>query len=118
MDKTIPEWCKARRLSRSTYHKLKKLGRGPKELEIPGTRIKRITPEADAEWEMRMAELATSEAARLEAERRRELATIAGRAAAESPRHISKRNTATRTSRNRDAERQRRVLERDTKKSA
>jgi nitronate monooxygenase len=36
--KTIPEWCKARRLSRSTYHKLKKLGRGPKELEAGGHR--------------------------------------------------------------------------------
>jgi len=44
MDKTVPEWCKARHLSRSTYHKLKNLGRGPKELETPGTRIKRITP--------------------------------------------------------------------------
>ena len=51
MDKTVPEWCKA----------LKNLGGGPKELEIPGTRIKRITPEADAEWEARMAELAKSE---------------------------------------------------------
>ena len=69
MDKTVAEWCKARHLSRSTYHKLKNLGRGPKELEIPGTRIKRITPEADAEWEARMAELAKSETARLEAER-------------------------------------------------
>ena len=47
MDKTVPDWCKARHLSRSTYHKLKNLGLGPKELEIPGTRIKRITPEAD-----------------------------------------------------------------------
>jgi hypothetical protein len=69
MDKTVAEWCKARHLSRSTYHKLKNLGRGPKELEIPGTRIKRITPEADAEWEARMTELAKSETARLEAER-------------------------------------------------
>jgi hypothetical protein len=64
MDKTVPEWCKARHLSRSTYHKLKNFGLGPKELEIPGTRIKRITPEADAEWEARMAELARGEAAR------------------------------------------------------
>ena len=75
------EWCKARHLSRSTYRKLKNLGLGPKELEIPGMRIKRITPEADAEWEARMAELAKGKAARLEAERRRELATIAGQIA-------------------------------------
>jgi hypothetical protein len=91
MDKTVAEWCKARHLSRSTYHKLKNLGRGPKELEIPGTRIKRITPEADAEWETRMAELAKTETARLEAERRRELAIVAGQIAAESPRHVSRR---------------------------
>jgi hypothetical protein len=55
-----------------------------------GTRIKRITPEADAEWEARMAELAKSETARLEAERRRELA-LSGQIAAESPRHVSRR---------------------------
>jgi hypothetical protein len=91
--KTIPEWCKARRLSRSTYHKLKKLGRGPKELEIPGTRIKRITPEADAEWEARMAELAKSETAQLEAERRRAQAAEAGKLAAQSPNHVSRRTT-------------------------
>jgi hypothetical protein len=48
-------------------------------------------PEADAEWEARMAELAKSETARLEAERRRELATIAGQIAAESLRHVSRR---------------------------
>jgi hypothetical protein len=88
MDKTVPKWCKARHLSRSTYHKLKNLGRGPKELEIPGTRI--ITPEADAEGGARMAELAKSETARLEAKRRRELATIAGQIAAQSPSHVSR----------------------------
>ena len=94
MDKTVPEWCKARHLSRSTYHKLKNLGRGPKELAIPGTRIKRITPEADAEWEARMAELAKSEAARLEAEHRRAQAAEAGKLAAQSPNHVSRRIAA------------------------
>ena len=38
-----------------------------------------------------MREFAESEAAKLEAERRRELAKIAGKAAAASPRHVSKR---------------------------
>jgi hypothetical protein len=38
-----------------------------------------------------MAELARGEAARLEAERRRELATIAGQIATQSPRHVSRR---------------------------
>jgi hypothetical protein len=94
MDKTVLEWCKARHLSRSTYHKLKNFGLGPKELEIPGTRIKRITPEADAEWEARMAELAKSEAAQLEAERRRAQAAEAGKLAAQSPNHVSRRTGA------------------------
>ena len=51
----------------------------------------RIMLEARAEWRERMAELARSEAALIQAERRRELASIAGRAAAASSLHISKR---------------------------
>jgi hypothetical protein len=88
---TIGEFCRAERISKSVYYELKARGLNPDEFEIPGTRIKRITPEARAAWRERMAELAKSETAQLEAERRRELASIAGRAAAASPRHISKR---------------------------
>ena len=76
-------------MSATKYHDLKNKGLGPEELNVDG--MIRITPEARAEWRERMAELARSEAAQLEAERRRELAVIAGRAAAASPLHISKR---------------------------
>jgi hypothetical protein len=88
---TIGEFCRSERISKWVYYKLKARNLNPDEFEIPGTRIKRITPEARAAWRDRIAKLATTEAAQLEAERRRELATIAGRAAAASPLHVSKR---------------------------
>jgi hypothetical protein len=88
---TISEFCLAERFSKSFYYGLKKRGLGPEEFEVPGTRVKRITPEAHTAWRERMAALAKSETAQLEAKRRRELATIAGRIAAASPRHVSRR---------------------------
>jgi hypothetical protein len=48
-DFTIAEWCALRRLSRSMYYKLKKLGLGP-EVTFYGGTIPRITREADRSW--------------------------------------------------------------------
>src|SRR5262245_27241365 len=76
-------------ISTAKFFKLKKRGLAPDEIDIDG--VKRITPQAREEWHKRMAELAKTEAAQLEAERRRELAVTAGRAAAMSPRHVSHR---------------------------
>ncbi len=87
---TIAEFCLKERISRAAYYDLRKRGLGPDEFQIPGTRIKRITPEAHAAWRERMTELAKSEAGRLEAERRRELAKAAGEKAAASPKHVTK----------------------------
>jgi hypothetical protein len=80
-------------------HKLKVLGLAPDEYIVPGTRVARITQEADAAWEERMRVLGRGEAARLESERRRTLAAAAGKAAAASPRHISKRARSARRGR-------------------
>jgi hypothetical protein len=88
---TRAEWRRARKISKASHYKLKRLGLAPDETEVPGTNIARISAAADAAWEQRMAELSKSEAARLEAERRREIAIVAGRIAAQSPRHVSKR---------------------------
>ena len=92
---TPAEWRWKRRVSKSSHHKLKNLGLAPEETIVPGTKIARISPDADRRWEARMAELAQSEAAQLEAARRRELAAAAGRIAAESPLHVSKRTHST-----------------------
>ena len=67
--------CSAEHLSKSTYHNLKKRGLGPEELVVPGSRIIRITAESRQRWHERM-DRAKSEAAQLEAERRRELALL------------------------------------------
>jgi predicted DNA-binding transcriptional regulator AlpA len=46
--KTIDEWCRSHRLSRSTFYNLKKIGKAPRTINI-GTAV-RITDEADKEW--------------------------------------------------------------------
>jgi len=88
---TIPEWCRKKGISKTAYYKIRPLGQGPKELRIPGTTIVRITAKADREWEERMMDLAQQESAQLEQQRRVEQARAAGRAAARSPLHISRR---------------------------
>jgi hypothetical protein len=85
------QWCRAKGLSVSSGYKIKNSGLGPELLEVPGVRGSRVTPEADAAWEARMAEAAKSQDAQLEAERRRAQAAEAGRIAAQSPRHVSRR---------------------------
>jgi hypothetical protein len=82
------EFCFIKNISRAKYFDLKKRGLAPDEENIDG--LIRISPEARESWHARMFEIAQSEAARLEGERRRELAVIAGRAAAQSPLHVSR----------------------------
>ena len=83
------QFCWVENISLAKYFELKKRGLGPDVTDIDG--LQRITPESREAWHERMAERAKGEAARLQAERRRELAVIAGRAAALSPKHVSKR---------------------------
>jgi hypothetical protein len=90
-DSTRAEWRRARKISTASHYKLKKLGLAPDEIVVPGTNIVRISAEADAAWERRMARLAESEDARLAADRRRAIASTAGKIAAQSPKHVSKR---------------------------
>jgi hypothetical protein len=88
--KTISEFCDAKRISLSSFYELEKRGLGPETQDILG-KIRRITPEAERAWDQQMAELKRTEAAKLEAERRRAQATAAGKVAAQSPMHVSRR---------------------------
>jgi hypothetical protein len=88
---TISEFCVAERMGLSTYHKLKKLGLGPDELRVPGLNFVRVTQAARREWHAKMAALRNSDVMRREAERRSEMARVAGQAAARSPLHVSQR---------------------------
>jgi hypothetical protein len=86
----IREFCKVEKFSLAFFYELERRGLGPKMLEVPGTNVRRVV-ESHESWRARMAEHAKSEAAQLERERRREIASTAGKAAAASPLHISKR---------------------------
>ena len=92
---TISQFCAVEHLSLATYFKIRKIGQGPEETRIPGTRVVRITVKARREWHVLLEKLRTSETGRREAERRTEMARAAGRAAASSPLHVSKRRRAT-----------------------
>jgi hypothetical protein len=83
--------CAGERISLSSFYEMQRRGLGPELLEVLGTKIRRVTAEARAAWRVRMTKLAQSEAAQLEAQRRREIAAVAGRIAARSPLHISRR---------------------------
>ena len=86
---TITEWCSVEKLSKAAFYDLPPDLR-PKTLEIPGTRIIRVIEPHDA-WRARMAVAMQAKAARLETQRRRMLASIAGKIAAQSPKHVSRR---------------------------
>ena len=46
---SIDEFCASEGISRGQYYKLRKEGRGPREMRLAGQLV-RITPEAKAEW--------------------------------------------------------------------
>jgi hypothetical protein len=46
--KTITEFCRHEKISRSKYYGLRKAGKGPAELRVDG--VVRITPEAHVAW--------------------------------------------------------------------
>jgi hypothetical protein len=88
---TIAEFCERNHISPSTYHKNKRALRGPAEMR--DGRLVRITRESELAWQR---QLTHPEGAEAKARTRDEAATKergrhAGRLAAQSPRHVSKR---------------------------
>jgi len=88
---TIQQFCDEENICPSSYYKMRRDGHGPKERRFPGTNIVRITAKSRREWHAYLAKLTTEEAGQLEQKRRVALAKAAGKAAAASPRHVSKR---------------------------
>jgi hypothetical protein len=48
MSLTIDQWCKQHNLSRSTFYKLRKVGKAPRIIKV--LEAVRITEDADREW--------------------------------------------------------------------
>ena len=90
-DKTLAEFLAQKHISKAFYYGLRKRGLGADETRYPGSRVIRISAAAERSFDERLAEYAKSETAKLEAERRRAQAAQAGRIAAQSERHVSKR---------------------------
>ena len=92
---TIGDFCKAENISLPTYHKMRRMGNGPKETRVPFTTVVRITPEARAEWHERMN--AMNQSPTKEAKKFRDAiaarAKKAGKAAVASPKHPSRKKT-------------------------
>ncbi len=91
---TIKQWCKAENISPATFFKLRRLGLGPCTFNPPGTSLVRIV-ESRESYHARMAQLSETQAAKQEHQRRAELASAAGKAAARSAAHWSKRRQRT-----------------------
>jgi hypothetical protein len=85
---SIPQFCILEGISPATYHKMRRLGYGPRELRVPGTNVVRITAAARRDWHARLEELPESEETKAE---RRARASRAGKLAAESPLHPCRR---------------------------
>jgi hypothetical protein len=85
----INDFCFLEQISLTQYYSLQRAGRGPEELR-PAAKTIRITRDAHVEWRERMRQLGESETAKLEVERQRELARIAGQKSAASDKHVSK----------------------------
>jgi hypothetical protein len=92
---TRREFCLLEKMSSSTYYKLKQMGLGPQEVRFPGMAFARITPQARREWHEKIEAWHKSKEARVEEQRRSAATSAAGKAAAASPLHVSKRGPRT-----------------------
>jgi hypothetical protein len=100
---TVDQFCVRNQISKSSWFKLRRAGLAPRVLMIGNSA--RITREAEAAWQRRMERAAEGREERLRVERRRASARIAGRAAAESPNHISRQRERQRQQRRRQRRR-------------
>jgi hypothetical protein len=91
------QFCEAEGFSLSTYYKLKREGNGPEEELLPGTSIIRITPKAYRDWRIKMEKWNKTKEAKIEKQRRLELARAAGEASVVSRKAGSRKKAAKRS---------------------
>jgi hypothetical protein len=90
-DRTLAQFCAGKGFSKAFFYELRKRGLAPDVVTYPGSRVIRITSAAEQKFDRRMAALARTKAAEIEAERRRAIAVTAAKIAAASPLHVSRR---------------------------
>ncbi len=94
-DETVPrkslspaEFCDKHAVSLTFYHKLRRMGL-LQVTYVPGTRKVIITPKNERDYERKLEKAQNDRTVKLEVERRRQAAVIAGNRAAQSPKHIA-----------------------------
>jgi hypothetical protein len=88
---TREEFYERYSIYKNYYAKLKRLGMCAKELNPPGTKLFIITAQAEREWLKMMEKHTESEAAKLAAARRSEIAKRAAAQSLASPKHVMHR---------------------------
>lgn len=96
-DMTIAQFCERHQISTSKYIKLRKAGRGPRELVL-GPRSIRITEESDREWIAAMEAYGQSQELRRERERQLELSRVAARRSIAGSNHVNQQRRRVRSS--------------------
>jgi hypothetical protein len=91
---TIDAFCELEQLSPHSYYKLRRLGLGPREMRVPGTKIVRISEAARREWRTRLEQVGASEQAEHEFRVRAAECSRAAKLGVDSPRHPCHRPTA------------------------
>jgi hypothetical protein len=88
--RSIRGWCEWRHYSIGTFYKMQREGVGPKVTRVPHA-PPRISNEADAAWLKACDNLPEDKAAQVAAasDERRDRTKKSGKAAAESPKHVS-----------------------------
>jgi hypothetical protein len=86
----LAEWREYRRITKGTYYNMRKEKRTPDVLD-PGIGRLTITQRADAKWDKDRHRWAKQDEGRKREERRSAQASMAGKIAAKSPRHVSNR---------------------------
>jgi hypothetical protein len=88
---TRKQFCAAENISLSTYHKMRRAGNGPQETHFPRMALVRISAENHRKWRAKNETWNKSKDASLEEQRRKANASAAGKKAAKSEKHVSKR---------------------------
>jgi hypothetical protein len=90
---TIREFCAGEQISEPTYHKLRNLGLGPREMRFPNLKLVRITMKARDEWRARMENPTPEMKKQIAADHqsRSKRLSAAGKRGATSPKHPSRK---------------------------
>ena len=90
---TIEQFCFLESIGKNSFYKMRRAGTAPEVYYVPvgSARLPRISAQARRDWHRKLKDLRLNEADKLLAQRKRAQTIEAGKLAAASPLHISRR---------------------------